>query len=291
MQSPGPLEFWLAAAGMIAVALAFVLPRLLLRRAPAPGASAREAVLSVHRDAWDELERERAAGRLTQEEFEQARDELGERALAELGEVGTAARAEGRAPRVAAVVALALPLAAVGLYVLFGNPGAVDGVRGFERLAGEVTARNAPAFREQLARHLAANPGDGRAWVYLGRLELALERFPESAAAFEQAVATRKVALDPAVWCDYADALGMAQGGRLAGRPAELVRRALDLAPDHPRALEMAGSVAIERGDYALAVRHWRRLLAQLPPGGAQHRELATAIRRAESLSPGSAAG
>lgn len=198
---------------------------------------------------------------------------------------------QARKPEVwlAAAVALALPLAALGLYAHFGNPGAVDGARGFERLAAQGAAKSSPALREELSKHLAANPGDGRAWVILARLELSLERFAESAAAFERAVASRKVALDPAVWCDFADALGMAQGGRLAGRPAELVGRALALAPEHPRALEMAGSVAIERGDYAVAAVHWRRLLAQLPPEAAEHRELAAAIARAERLAPGSA--
>jgi len=191
----------------------------------------------------------------------------------------------------AAAVAVALPVAALALYGHFGSPGAVEGAPGFERLAAEPSARTAPALRAELARHLAANPGDGRAWVILARLELALDRFPEAAAAFERAVASTKVARDAAVWCDYADALGMGQGGSLAGRPAELVAHALEIAPEHPRALEMAGSVAIERGDFALAALHWRRLLAQLPPEDARHAELEAAVRRAERLAPPSPPG
>ena len=107
--------------------------------------------------------------------------------------------------------------------------------------------------------------------------------FTEAAAAYASALAaTPTVGKDPGVWCEYADALGMAQGGTLAGRPRELVAQALAQDPAHPRALEMAGSAAFEERDYAAAARHWRTLLAQLPPASAEHRELAAAVARAD---------
>ena len=93
-----------------------------------------------------------------------------------------------------------------------------------------------------------------------------------------------KVAADPGVLCDWADALGMAQGGRLTGRPAELVARALALRPAHPKALEMAGSAAYERREFALAADYWRRLLPQLADGSAPRRALEDAVARAERL-------
>ncbi len=76
----------------------------------------------------------------------------------------------------------------------------------------------------------------------------------------------------------------MAQGGTLAGQPRELVMHALTLDPAHPKALEMAGSAAYEQRDYATAVRHWQRLLAQLPERSSEQRELAAAIARAERM-------
>ena len=81
-----------------------------------------------------------------------------------------------------------------------------------------------------------------------------------------------------------ADALGMAQGGSLAGRPAELVRKALSISATHPRALEMAGSAAYEAGDYAGALAYWEGLLAQLPEGSGAHSDLAAAITRTRAL-------
>ena len=86
------------------------------------------------------------------------------------------------------------------------------------------------------------------------------------------------------MWCEYADALGMTQEGKLAGRPRALIDRALALNPNHPKALEMAGSVEYAQGDYASALRFWRPLLATLEPGSQAYIELAAAIARTERL-------
>jgi cytochrome c-type biogenesis protein CcmH len=149
-----------------------------------------------------------------------------------------------------------------------------------------------PARRDELLRHLARNARDGRGWVLLARMDLEAERFAAAAASYERALATStRIAADAGVWSEYADALGMLQGGVLAGRPRELVMRALALDPAHPKALEMAGSAAYEQQDFAGAVQHWRQLLAQLPAASVRHLELAAAIARAERLTLASSNG
>jgi cytochrome c-type biogenesis protein CcmH len=129
----------------------------------------------------------------------------------------------------------------------------------------------------------ASTPTDGRGWALLAYRELEAQRWEAAAHAFEQAVRlSRKVAADPAVWCEWADALGMAQGRSLAGRPTELIERALALNAAHPKALEMAGSAAYERGDFRRAAAYWQTLLVQLADGSEQHAELAKAVQRAQ---------
>ena len=131
----------------------------------------------------------------------------------------------------------------------------------------------------------AEAPRDGRAWVLAARASMQANRYRDAAGAYEKGIAaSRKVAADPMVWCELADALGMAQGGRLQGRPAELVGKALALDPAHPRALEMAGSAAYEAGDYGRALVHWEQLLAQVPPGSGAHADLTAAIARTRAL-------
>ncbi len=133
-----------------------------------------------------------------------------------------------------------------------------------------------------LQRLVQRNPRDGRAWMLLAFSELRAERFEPAAAAIEQAVkVSRRIAADPAVWCEWADALGMTQGGSLAGRPTELIDKALALSATHPKALEMAGSAAYERRDFRAAVSYWEKLLPQLQSGSQPHAELSSAIERA----------
>lgn len=146
-------------------------------------------------------------------------------------------------------------------------------------------AADADNYMRRLRAHLEQQPNDARAWVLFARLQAETGHFAEAGRAYEKALALpSKVARDAAVWCEFADALGMTQGGSLAGKPRELIDRALALDPNHPNALEMAGSAAYGQGDYASALRFWRPLLATLKPQSQSHAELAAAIERAERL-------
>jgi len=186
-----------------------------------------------------------------------------------------------------AVVAAGAGIAAmtIGLIAYYDRGDAPDGEASV--LSATSLAPAAASARPELVRHLARNPRDGRSWVLLARLDFDADRFADAAVAYERAVAASpKVASDPAIWCEYADALGMAQGGSLAGKPRELIMRALAQEPAFPRALEMAGSAAFEAGDYAATLRYWRQLLPKLAEDSPERRELATAIARVEQRAP-----
>lgn len=198
---------------------------------------------------------------------------------ATLAPAASAAEASRPASWLGAALLVLLLAAAAAMALRWPVPERAGGLS-----AAEV-AEGPEALRRALARHLERNPRDGRGWVLFAMMEFEADRFESAAAAFERGIAaSTKVASDPAVWCEYADALGMAQGGSLAGRPTELIERALSLQANHPKALEMAGSAAFERRDFAAAVTHWRHLLPQLPEGSQMHGELSTAIERAERL-------
>jgi cytochrome c-type biogenesis protein CcmH len=178
-------------------------------------------------------------------------------------------------------VAGVLPIAAVGLYAHFGQPRLV--VAPVEAPLPALAATNGNALLPQLEAQVAAAPNDARAWVLLARVRMQRDQFEPAAFAYARALeVSAKVARDPLIWCEYADALGMAAGGRLAGKPRELIGRALALDPAHPRALEMAGSAAYEASDFRAAARYWQQLLVLLPADSAEHAQLAEAITRAE---------
>lgn len=280
------IGFWAIAGAMTLAAVAFVAARLAFPRRDPVHAEPRQASLAVLRAAWGELERDSAAGLIPEGQREAARAELARRAEEELDGNPVAPAAPLRPARIAAVVVAALiPVAAYALYQQLGSPEAIGNSQAFASLEGPLTPERLPAFREQLARHLADNPGDGRGWAILGRIDLDLERYATASHAFARAVqASHKVARDPEVWIDYAEATGMAEGRTLVGRPAQLIATALELDPANPRALEMAGSLAAEQGDHATAARHWKLLLDRLDAGDARRPQLERAIARIERL-------
>lgn len=172
-------------------------------------------------------------------------------------------------------------MVAVG-YALSGNSGA----KGTEPAA---TAREAPhatdtrnvaVTAERLADRLRGNPEDGDGWAMLGRSLAALGRFGEAADALGEAA--RRLPGNASVLADRADVLAMAQGRRFAGEPDRLIQAALEADPQHLKALALAGSSAYDRGDFAIAAAHWRRLLAVAPPGGQMAREVEARTREAE---------
>lgn len=256
--------FLALAVAMTAGAMAIV---LLGSRARLGGASRAEANVAVLRQQLHELERERGA--LACAEYEALRNEIERRLLLETPTHAAAVAARSRWPLVATTALL--PVLAAAVYVAVGAPQTMqDG--------------DAPTLM-QLESRVASVPRDARAWVLLARLRMDADQFESAALAYAKAIAaSSRVAADPQVWAEYADALGMSQGGSLAGPPREAIGHALALDPKHPKALELAGSAAYEARDFRAAYAHWTALLAQLEADSPQRAPLAAAVAKAERL-------
>jgi len=275
--------FVVAAAVLTLLAVGAVLFGPRLQRRLGGDVSQARTCAAVLRQQMAELERERGHGLLDETEYGRLHDDLQRRMLSE-ADAPENRRANGAAlpHRALFAIAAALPLAATLLYQQFGHPQLLRAPAALP-LTVSATDRSGDESQRALEAHLAAAPGDARAWVMLARARMQRDQFAPAAAAYQRALdASATVARDPLIWCEYADALGMSQEGRLAGRPRELIDRALALDAAHPRALEMAGSAAYEAGDFHAAARFWRQLLAQLAAGTSEHGQLAAAITRAE---------
>lgn len=134
-----------------------------------------------------------------------------------------------------------------------------------------------------LIRHLQDYPSDHRAWAIKARLEARAERFDAAAASYKAALSGRsKVARDPDVWVEYAEALAMSRGGNLAGEPLQHLNRALSLQPDHPGALDLVAAAAWDAGDFDLAAAQWKRLMQQFSANDPRRAGVQAAIERAQ---------
>ena len=276
--------FWLLAAAMLLVALALLLPALLGADKPAATGVRRDTLnIALYRDQLTELEAEREDGTLSPEQFEAARRELQRELLDEVGDAeGAAARVRGRA--VVPVVALAVPLLAIGLYLQLGSGHLLTEEGQAELARAEQAAhdmQNVDQMVQQLATRLQQDPENLEGWVMLGRSLLALERYDDAARAFAQAL--RVGGEQPDLLADYAEALAMAGGGQLLGEPLQIVERVLAARPMHEKGLWLAGIAAFQRGDYAAALEHWNRLSQVIPEDHPNRRLLVDYLAQARN--------
>ena len=262
--------FWFLATLMTVVALAFVLVPLLRGRAiNAP--SRLEANLEVLRGHRREIEADIASGTLSAESREEALAELVGRAQDDLA-AQPAATAPARKPWiVAAAATLSVPALAFGVYLAVGNPAASES-KAVVASSTPPTDAQIVSMVESLARKVRDRPEDAQGWALLARSMASLGRFQESADAY--AHLAKLVPDDAQVLADYADALGMAQGRTLAGRPAELVKSALRIDPKNRKALALAGTAALDAADFAGAMGYWQRLAAELPAESADRAQV-----------------
>jgi cytochrome c-type biogenesis protein CcmH len=271
--------FLLIAAAMVAIAVGCVLVPLLTRRVRA-GPAPEAANLAILRDQLAELEADVARGVLARERYEQARSELERRALDEAqGDSTPASPPRPASAWTAAVLAAAIPVGAVAFYLVVGAPSALLGQRD---PGHEVTRERVEQMVAGLAARLEKAPDDPDGWRVLGRSYSVMGRYPEAARAYERAVAL--VPGDAGLLADYADALAMAQGQSMAGKPLELVNRALAIDADQWKALALAGTAAMERKDYTRAIAYWERLRKVLPPGSGMEQSVDASIAEARSL-------
>jgi len=62
-----------------------------------------------------------------------------------------------------------------------------------------------------------------------------------------------------------------------------LIAQALSLDAKHPLALWLAGTAAFEAANYPMAVQHWERLLAQLPPDSEDAKVISQTLTRVKA--------
>ena len=302
--------FWFIAGLFMAVALLFILPPLLRQRKSADaegnsGGKLRETMnVSVYRDQFAELDADLHNGILSQEQYDQGKQELQQRLLQDVPVVtatGTASTGSAigvmgkRGVVAAAIVGLAVPLLAVLLYVQLGNPKgltpqtAAEIAAAHEQDAVEESRQKFVAMVDMLAARLKDQPQDAKGWAMLARSYAVMERFNESRDAYAKLLVLTPNS--PEALSDYADVLAMTNNGQLAGKPVELINQALRLDPKHPKALALAGAAAFEQKNFRQAAIHWGKLLTVLPADSQMAQSIAESIAEAKFLAANEKAG
>ncbi len=280
--------FWLIAGLLTLLALALLLAPLLRapRADPVAGID-----LDVLRDQRRELDADVAAGYLSADGAQAALQEIEAEALVQADKPAPAAppKPRRRWPWIAAL-AVALPVGALTVYLVTGTPQAV--LMDLAQSGGAGHAMDEAGLRKGIATikaRLAAQPRDAEGWVMLGRSHMTLKEFAEGAAAYARAV--QLLPREPALIADWAEAIALSRGFKLAGEPESLALRALALDANQPKALAIAAAAAGERGDTQAAAGYWRRLVALFPTGSPEGQQIeALAAKLEAEAKPGAKA-
>jgi cytochrome c-type biogenesis protein CcmH len=275
------MTLWFGLALMTAAAILAVLWPLSRRG----GGLRSGSDVEVYRDQLDEIERDRAAGLIKDEEAGAAKVEVSRRLIAAAdadGEPTSPANAAAivwRRRAVAVAGLVVLPLAALTFYFALGSPELPDQPL-VPRLAGARTNQSLDALIAQVETHLERNPEDGRGWEVIAPVYARLGRFDDAVKARRQALrlngdsAQRQAALG--------EALVFAANGVVTAEAKAAFERAVALDGNDVQARYFLGLAAEQDGDRAQAAAMWRALLAAAPPDAPWTEFVRSALARVE---------
>ena len=266
---------FLAAAALL-LAVTFLLLFLPFRRKAATATASRQQInTAIYRDQLAELDRDLAAGALSEADHRQAKEELQSRLLEDSSESERILAKPAYPKKTMLALAVLIPVAAAGFYLLLGNP---DGLKA--EAQHRVTADEVERMVAGLAARLEKDPNNQEGWVMLGRSYRVMRRFPEAAQAYDRA--GQLVQDNPKLLAEYADAI-IAGTGSFEGKPMELINRAIKLDPDNVEAHWLLGTAHFEAGRYAQAVAEWERVQRVLPADSEDAQSIAGSIAEARA--------
>jgi cytochrome c-type biogenesis protein CcmH len=256
------MTLWIIFGMMTVAALVAAGWPLVRSRASESGASD----VAVYRDQLEEIERDRADGRIGHDEFEAARIEVSRRLLG-AASAGTAASTATlhRSRRFVALagVVIAVPLVAVPFYGLLGSPD-LPAEQAASRDGGDGQAASITVMIARIEQRLAEKPEDSRGWEVIAPVYMRLGRYSDAVKARRNILTL----LGPSAQreADLGVALAMAAGGEVTADSKSAFERAVALDAGNVNAAFFLGVAAQQDGNDAEAARIWRDLIAKAPP-------------------------
>jgi cytochrome c-type biogenesis protein CcmH len=290
------ITFWLLAAGLIGLALLFVVPPLVLRRAERPDVDRDALNLAVFRQQIEELDSDLGSGDLDQEQYDAARLDLERELLRDVegSDEGSSAAGTNSGRWAALALAVLIPVISISLYLHQGDVGIIPRLEtaavqpaGSQQIPADHPAAGGPpasldVMVERLAERMEKQPDDVQGWLILGRSYTVLHKPDQAVHALEKAY--QLAPKQPDVLTAYAEALATKNGNHLDGRPAELIKTALEIDPQNINARWLDGLLAFQQGQFPRAASQWEGILARLDPqakeAGVLHRLINEARRR-----------
>lgn len=278
------MTLWIAIVVLTVGAAALALLPLLR---PRRSRSSLEHAVQFYESRRQELERQVAAGLISESERAASEAEQARRLLA-IGRQQQAAEEQGqdaafRRKMAALLLLLGLPLLSIPLYLRTGTPNFPD-----QPIASRVAPNGDAEMAQALQRielHLASNPNDARGFEVIAPAYMRLGRFQDAAFAYRRVIAISGETAERLA--DLGEALIAAQNGIVSAEAKEAFLKAVALDPSFAKARFYIALATEQDGDAAGAVQKLQDLSASLPEGPGKMRVEAELDRfRAEGKAP-----
>jgi cytochrome c-type biogenesis protein CcmH len=251
---------------IFAVLTAVVLYALLRPLAGGSGGEGSRAAFNatVFRDQLGEVQSDRERGLIGERDAEAARIEIARRLLAADAESPAEQGSPTHSPLRAVTVglAVALPLAALSLYLIYGSPRLPDQPL-IARLQDPASNKNLEVLVARVEARLRQHPEEGEGWEVIAPVYMGWQRYADAAEAYRQSI--RLLGESPKRLASYGQALVLANNGVVTEDARKALERALVLDPKliEPRLVLI---IAKEQdGQLAAAIADWRAMLASAP--------------------------
>ena len=269
------------ASFLIPAFLLLVLVLVLLLRpyifpAKTKATSRRQMNAAIYREELDKLEAEHQSGVITSTDYEIAHAEMRQRLFQDTVEEDDQ-EVSGSTKKTAIGLCLFIVLLSSVLYFSLG-----DVVRVAERNSEKpLTQEGVEKMVAEFAAKMEKDPGNLKGWAMLARSYRILGRNEDAAKAYARA--GDYIESDPQLLADYADVLATNANGSFAGKPLQLINKALKLDPNNLMALWLSGTADYNSGNYKAAVLVWEKLAQLLPPNTDESRAIGESIAQARS--------
>jgi cytochrome c-type biogenesis protein CcmH len=267
------IDFWLAAGLLLLVALSFLLIPVLRGRRAQSEEDRTALNVALYQERLAELQAQQADGVLSAAQMDSGRAEAARELLSDTEGAG-AERVSRLGKPLPLLVAVLVPVLALGLYLHFGASDKVELTREFAQPPVSLAQ-----MTDRLERAVKAQPDSAESLYFLARTYMAQDRPADAAAMFERAVAL--AGRQPELLGQWAQALYFAGNKAWTPQIQGLADEALKADPKEVTSLGLMGINAFESQHYQAAVDYWKRLLAVLPPKDPSRSALEGGIARA----------
>jgi cytochrome c-type biogenesis protein CcmH len=261
---------WVGIGVLTLIAVAFVFwPLIQSRKAQSIESEAdrTEQNIEIFRERLEELAKEKNAGTLTEENFQELKIELEKNLLidAELNKRQPPVLNIGQSQLVTiTLIALLVPTVSFGLYAYLGR--ADDVAARMTMDVWQQTPMDELSVDEAIAQledELSRRPENAEGWYLLATTRMNMNQFPEAVSAFQESLKylPEDTPEYPMVMGQLAQAMFFAAEGQMTEAVLQQVDATLAIDPEELTALGLVGIAAFEIGEYQTAITYWERAL------------------------------